>query len=70
MSDIIHPFIIGGGEVRKNPFKVANSVNGSCVGLLRPMGVVASITPWNWPLTVATWQIISAIRTVFFEIDF
>lgn len=27
-----------------------------------PLGVVASIAPWNWPLMIAIWQIIPAIR--------
>ena len=28
----------------------------------RPLGVVAAITPWNWPLMIAIWQIMPAIR--------
>jgi acyl-CoA reductase-like NAD-dependent aldehyde dehydrogenase len=28
-----------------------------------PLGVVASITPWNWPLLIAIWHILPAIRT-------
>lgn len=28
----------------------------------KPIGVVASITPWNWPLMIATWHIAPAIR--------
>lgn len=28
-----------------------------------PLGVVASITPWNWPVLIATWHILPAIRT-------
>ena len=28
----------------------------------RPIGVVASILPWNWPLMIATWHILPAIR--------
>ncbi|WP_067217831.1 aldehyde dehydrogenase family protein [Marinomonas gallaica] len=27
----------------------------------RPIGVVASITPWNWPVLIAIWHIIPAI---------
>lgn len=27
----------------------------------RPIGVVASITPWNWPLMIAIWHIVPAI---------
>ncbi|WP_447044791.1 aldehyde dehydrogenase family protein [Vreelandella sp. H-I2] len=28
----------------------------------RPLGVVAAIAPWNWPVMIAIWQIIPAIR--------
>lgn len=28
-----------------------------------PIGVVASITPWNWPLLIAIWHVLPAIRT-------
>ena len=28
----------------------------------KPLGVVASITPWNWPLLIATWHITPALR--------
>lgn len=27
-----------------------------------PVGVVASITPWNWPLMIAIWHIMPALR--------
>lgn len=27
-----------------------------------PLGVIAAIAPWNWPLMIAIWQIIPAIR--------
>ena len=27
----------------------------------KPIGVVGSITPWNWPLIIATWHIVPAI---------
>jgi len=29
----------------------------------RPLGVVGSITPWNWPLMIAIWHVVPAIRT-------
>ncbi|HFB54703.1 MAG TPA: aldehyde dehydrogenase family protein [Hellea balneolensis] len=29
----------------------------------KPLGVVGSITPWNWPLMIAIWHVIPAIRT-------
>ena len=28
----------------------------------RPLGVVGSITPWNWPLMIAVWHIVPALR--------
>lgn len=28
----------------------------------RPVGVVGSITPWNWPLLIATWHLMPAVR--------
>jgi acyl-CoA reductase-like NAD-dependent aldehyde dehydrogenase len=28
----------------------------------KPLGVVGSITPWNWPLLIAIWQVIPALR--------
>jgi acyl-CoA reductase-like NAD-dependent aldehyde dehydrogenase len=28
----------------------------------RPVGVVGAITPWNWPLIIATWQVAPALR--------
>ncbi|MEP6867192.1 MAG: aldehyde dehydrogenase family protein [Novosphingobium sp.] len=28
----------------------------------RPLGVVLAITPWNWPVMIAIWQIMPAIR--------
>ncbi len=29
----------------------------------KPIGVVGSITPWNWPVLIAVWHIIPAIRS-------
>jgi len=29
----------------------------------KPLGVVGSITPWNWPLMIAVWHVIPALRT-------
>lgn len=28
----------------------------------RPIGVVAAITPWNWPMMIAVWQIAPSLR--------
>lgn len=29
----------------------------------KPIGVVAAIAPWNWPLLIAIWQIMPSLRT-------
>ena len=29
----------------------------------KPLGVIGSITPWNWPLMIAIWHIIPALRS-------
>nr|WP_315464397.1 aldehyde dehydrogenase family protein [uncultured Rhodoferax sp.] len=29
----------------------------------KPLGVVGSITPWNWPLMIAVWHILPAVRS-------
>lgn len=29
----------------------------------KPVGVVGSITPWNWPLMIAVWHVLPAIRS-------
>jgi acyl-CoA reductase-like NAD-dependent aldehyde dehydrogenase len=44
------------------PIKVLQDNNEGRIELHRkPIGVVGSITPWNWPLIIATWHIIPAI---------
>lgn len=46
------------------PVKVLQDDNQGRVELHRkPVGVVGSITPWNWPLMIAIWHIVPAIRT-------
>ena len=44
------------------PVKVLQDNNEGRIELYRkPIGVVGSITPWNWPLIIASWHIIHAI---------
>jgi acyl-CoA reductase-like NAD-dependent aldehyde dehydrogenase len=46
------------------PVKVLQDNNEGRVELHRkPVGVVGSLTPWNFPLMIAIWHIIPAIRT-------
>ncbi|MDB6045874.1 MAG: aldehyde dehydrogenase [Gammaproteobacteria bacterium] len=35
---------------------------GKIVSHRKPVGVVGSITPWNWPLLIAVWHVMPAIR--------
>jgi acyl-CoA reductase-like NAD-dependent aldehyde dehydrogenase len=35
---------------------------GKIVVRRKPIGVVGSITPWNWPLLIAVWHIMPALR--------
>ncbi|NIB42608.1 aldehyde dehydrogenase family protein [Pseudomaricurvus alkylphenolicus] len=46
------------------PVKVAQDDDQMRVELHRkPLGVVGSITPWNWPLMIAIWHVMPAIRS-------
>lgn len=42
---------------------VQNDASGKVQIYRKPVGVVASITPWNWPLMIAVWHVLPAIRT-------
>ncbi|MCA0044835.1 aldehyde dehydrogenase family protein [Celeribacter litoreus] len=45
------------------PVKVLQDNNEGRVELHRkPIGVVGSITPWNWPVMIAIWHIMPALR--------
>lgn len=46
------------------PMQVLQDTNEGRVELHRkPLGVVGSITPWNWPILIAVWHMLPAIRT-------
>ena len=46
------------------PMKVLQDDNEGRIELHRnPVGVVGSITPWNWPVMIAVWHILPAVRT-------
>jgi acyl-CoA reductase-like NAD-dependent aldehyde dehydrogenase len=46
------------------PAKVIEESEKSRIEMRRePLGVVASITPWNWPLLIAIWHVVPAVRT-------
>lgn len=45
------------------PVKVLQDDNTGRIELHRkPLGVVGSITPWNWPVMIAVWHILPALR--------
>ena len=41
---------------------IQDDASGRIVVRRKPIGVVGSITPWNWPLLIASWHIMPAIR--------
>lgn len=41
---------------------IQDDLKGKILIRRKPVGVVASITPWNWPLMIAVWHIMPAIR--------
>ena len=41
---------------------IQDDASGSIVVRRKPVGVVGSITPWNWPLLIAAWHVMPAIR--------
>jgi acyl-CoA reductase-like NAD-dependent aldehyde dehydrogenase len=46
------------------PVKVLEDSPKSHIEMHRvPIGVVGSITPWNWPLLIAIWHVVPALRT-------
>lgn len=41
---------------------IQDDENARIVQTRKPIGVVGSITPWNWPLMIAIWHVVPAIR--------
>jgi acyl-CoA reductase-like NAD-dependent aldehyde dehydrogenase len=41
---------------------IQNDATGKILLRRKPVGVVGSITPWNWPLLIAVWHIMPAVR--------
>jgi acyl-CoA reductase-like NAD-dependent aldehyde dehydrogenase len=41
---------------------IQDDAAGKIVVRRKPIGVVGSITPWNWPLMIAVWHIMPALR--------
>lgn len=45
------------------PEVLASGEGGHVEKVRKPLGVVGSITPWNWPMLIAVWHILPAIRS-------
>ena len=41
---------------------IQDDKSGRIILRRKPVGVVGSITPWNWPLLIATWHLMPALR--------
>jgi len=41
---------------------IQDDKSGRIVARRKPVGVVGSITPWNWPVMIAVWHVMPAIR--------
>ncbi len=41
---------------------IQDDKTGKIVVRRKPVGVVASVTPWNWPMLIAVWHIVPALR--------
>jgi len=41
---------------------IQDDKTGKIVVRRKPVGVVGSITPWNWPMMIAVWHIMPAVR--------
>ncbi len=41
---------------------IQDDAAGKIIVRRRPVGVVGSITPWNWPLLIAVWHVMPALR--------
>lgn len=49
-------------ELSLDPVVIEDSAERYVEEQRLPVGVVASITPWNWPLMIAVWHIMPALR--------
>jgi len=64
-------FELGGAEgwarytagLELKPKILQDNQDGKVELFRKPIGVVGSITPWNWPLMIAIWHIVPALRT-------
>ena len=46
------------------PFETYEEANGKVIQVFnKPIGIVASITPWNWPFMIAIWHLFPALKT-------
>ena len=46
------------------PIETIHDPSGKTIKVYnRPLGIIASITPWNWPFMIAIWHIFPALKT-------
>lgn len=46
------------------PVETYKEANGKVIKVFnKPIGIVASITPWNWPFMIAIWHLFPALKT-------
>lgn len=46
------------------PVEIHEESNGKVIQVFnKPIGIVASITPWNWPFMIAIWHLFPALKT-------
>lgn len=46
------------------PVETYEEANGKVIQVFnKPIGIVASITPWNWPFMIAIWHLFPALKT-------
>ena len=56
-------FMAGEGRRQYGQTVPAEMPDKAAMSVRRPMGVVAAITPWNFPLAIPTWKIMPALVT-------
>lgn len=59
---IVHDWLLATAEMKLDNKVLEDSEERKAMLVRKPIGVVASITPWNWPLMIAIWHIAPAIR--------
>ncbi len=59
---IVHDWLLATADMSLQDKVIEDSDERKALLVRKPIGVVGSITPWNWPLMIAIWHIAPAIR--------